>query len=199
MAREIEIKCKLHNKAVTLEALKKLGIKLEKPKKQHDVVFGRSGAIENGPDSDWLRIRTEDDAKVIFTLKRPVIGHLDSIEHETIVENADELEAIIKLLGFELYSDLTKIRRKGKYGDIEVCIDEVSGLGEFIEAELIMEHDSDHAEVIGHLWEFFGKLELSKKDEIHEGYDILNRRQQVNDSVSTTSEAGGTKTKKAGS
>lgn len=176
MAREIEIKCRLDDKPAVLKALQELGVELTKPKKQHDVVFGEPGSADNALDANWLRIRTEDDKTVYFTLKRSVVGHLDSIEHETVVENAVELGEIIKLLGFELYSDLTKLRQKGTYGDIEICLDEVPGLGSFIEAELMMAHDSDHDTVVAELWGFFKKLGLNKDTEVHEGYDVLERR-----------------------
>jgi adenylate cyclase class 2 len=115
---------------------------------------------------------------VYFTLKRSVVGHLDSIEHETIVQDAKELEAIIKLMGYELYSDLTKIRQKAKHGEFEICLDEVPNLGTFIEVEKIMHHDADHDMVVDELWDFLQKLGVSKYDEQHEGYDVLERRQR---------------------
>lgn len=176
MAREIEIKVKLQDKSAASAALDRLGVALSEPKKQHDVVFGWPGAKDGALDANWLRIRTENDEKVYFTLKRSVVGHLDSIEHETVVQDAQELRSIIELLGYELYSDLTKIRQKGKFGSIEICVDELPGLGSFIEAELMMEHDSDHDQAVKKLWDFFDKLNLDKADEVHEGYDVLERR-----------------------
>lgn len=174
--REIEIKVRVDNLDDIKQRLDKLAVTLSKQITQHDVVFCLPGSQDNALDANWLRIRTENDTKIYFTLKRSVVGHLDSIEHETEVGDAVQLEAIIRDLGFEQYSDLTKIRQKGRYGDIEICVDEVPGLGTFIEAELIMEHDSDHDEAVARLWEFFKSLGLDKKDEIHEGYDVLERR-----------------------
>jgi adenylate cyclase class 2 len=126
--REIEIKVRITDPTQTLAALEQQGIQLGKPKKQHDVVYSRPGALDNDPAENWLRVRTENDAKVIFTLKRSVTGELDSIEHETVVEDATELTAIISYLGYELFSDLTKIRRKAQHGGLEICFDEVPGL-----------------------------------------------------------------------
>lgn len=103
------------------------------------------------------------------------MGHLDSIEHEVVVDDAVELENIIKEMGYRLYSDLTKIRRKAKVGDIEVCVDEVPKLGNFIEAEIMMNHDSDHDTAVENLWDLFTKLGISKKEEVHKGYDVLER------------------------
>lgn len=178
MAREIEIKVRLQDKSATLAALAGLGVDLSEPKKQHDVVYAWPGVKDNAPGSVWLRIRTENDKIHTFTLKKQHIGSLDSIEHETNVEDPKELGSIITEMGYELYSDLTKIRQKGKHGDIEVCVDEVPGLGSFIEAELIMEHDSDHDEVVKQLWDFMEELGLDKKDEEHKGYDEMERAQR---------------------
>jgi adenylate cyclase class 2 len=174
--REIEIKARVRDTEQTLAALKKLGVKLSEPKRQHDVVYSRSGAIDNDPGENWLRVRTENDSTVYFTLKRSVTGELDSIEHETIVENAGELTAIIGYLGYELFSDITKIRRKGHYGDIEVCFDEVPKLGTFIEAELLRDEDADYQATADELWALFTKLGIEKSAEETSGYDVLMRK-----------------------
>ena len=174
--REVEIKVRLENVESLISKLVKKGVELGEPKKQHDVVFGEPGAADNHLNSNWLRVRTENDTKVYFTLKRSVQGHLDSIEHETIDDDASELENIIKALGYELYSDLTKIRRKAKIGDIEICVDEVPRLGSFIEAEKMVEHDSDHDTVVAELWELLESFDISKNDEVLEGYDVMERK-----------------------
>lgn len=177
--REIEIKARVADKAKTLTAIQKLGIALSEPIKQHDVVYSRPGAGDNDPGENWLRIRTENDAKVIFTLKRSVTGELDSIEHEVTVDSAEELAAIISYLGYELFSDLTKIRQKGHLGELEVCFDEVPGLGTFIEVEKLCAEDVDISEVTNELWRLFEQLEITKADEETSGYDVLMRKQEA--------------------
>jgi adenylate cyclase class 2 len=176
--REVEIKVKLNDIKKLETKLIEKGVVLGDSIKQHDVVFGEPGAVDNHLNANWLRIRTENDSKVYFTLKRSIEGHLDSIEHEVVVDDSVELENIIKNLGFELYSDLTKIRRKAKIGEIEICVDEVPDLGNFIEAEKIVEYDSNHDEVVLELWRLLESFGLSNIDEVHEGYDVLERRQR---------------------
>lgn len=176
--REIEIKAAVQDVSKLKEALQEKGIKLGNAVKQHDVVFSMPGAADNAFNANWLRIRNEDDTITTFTLKRSVYGHLDSIEHETIVDNAKELESIINYLGYELYSELTKIRQKAKHGDIEICVDKVPGLGDFIEAEMLMANDADHDDVVAQLWELLTSLGISKDDEEHLGYDVLERKKR---------------------
>lgn len=173
--REIEIKARVADSSKTLAALNNLGVILGTPLKQHDVVYSRPGAIDNDPGENWLRIRTENDAKVVFTMKRSVTGELDSIEHEVVVDNADEITAIIKYLGYELFSDLTKIRQKATHGELEICFDIVPELGTFMEVEKLCAENADYDTVASELWEFFEKIGITKADEETHGYDIMMR------------------------
>jgi adenylate cyclase class 2 len=174
--REIEIKARVKDKNKTLATLEKLGIRLGVPKKQHDVVYSRPGAKDNDPGENWLRVRTENDKKIIFTLKRSVTNELDSIEHEVVVDSGAELTAIIGWLGYELFSDLTKVRQKAKFGDIEICLDEVPDLGIFIEAEKLCPDNADYQTVAKELWGLFARLNISKSQEETSGYDVLIRK-----------------------
>lgn len=174
--REIEIKARVTDKAKLIEKLISAGIALGKPLKQHDVVYARPGAINGDPDENWLRIRTENDEKHIFTLKRSMTGELDSIEHEVTVDNDNEMRAIIKYLGYELFSDLTKIRQKAKLDDVEICLDEVPELGTFIEAEMICGEDENATAVQEKLWDLLESFGISRADQETSGYDIMMRR-----------------------
>ena len=42
---------------------------------------------------------------------------------------------ILGLLGFEKIVEVHKTRRKMKYNDYEICVDDVHGMGNFIEVE----------------------------------------------------------------
>jgi adenylate cyclase class 2 len=103
---------------------------------------------------------------------------LDSIEHEIVVSDGEVLERMLRQLGNELYSDLTKTRQKGKSGDIEICLDTVKGLGTYIEAEKMCTDDADYETVAAELWEFLTKLGVTKKDAEPLGYDVLLKRQK---------------------
>ena len=64
-----------------------------------------------------------------------------------------------------------KKRRKCRYNEYEVCLDEVEGLGNFIEVEKITEGEG---EVIQReLFNFLMKLGVNKEDKIEQGYDTL--------------------------
>lgn len=180
--REIEIKARVGSTAKFIARLEAEGIPVSEPAQQRDEVFGLIGVAGESDNSEpWLRIRTETKAgvtKYIYTLKKSVTNQLDSIEHETEVENADELRQIILHSGFTPYSDVTKTRRKAKINDVEICIDIVDGLGEFVEAEKLTSEDADYEQVAGELRELLKSLGISEGSEVTDGYDVMMKQLQ---------------------
>ena len=71
----------------------------------------------------------------------------------------------------------SKTRCKGKYNDWEVCIDEVPGLGDFIEVEKLTE-DGDSEAIQKSLFEFLQTLGVTEADREHFGYDVIMWKEQ---------------------
>ena len=103
-------------------------------------------------------------------------GQLDSIERETEVGDPDIMIAIVKELGFVPFSDVSKTRQTGKLNDIEVCIDSVEGLGDFMELEQLADENADPAAITDDLWRIMAELGISCQDEVTDGYDILMKK-----------------------
>lgn len=179
--REIEVKAKISSVQSIIDVLAAQKVIVTEPVTQHDRVYGQTG-VEDTSDNTaaWLRIRSETkqgSAKHIFTLKRSVTSQMDSIEHETEIADPVELEAIIGQLSFSLYSDLTKTRQKAHMGDIEICIDSVDGLGDFVEVEKLTDESADYDAVAAELWQVLERLGAQRQDEVTDGYDVLmNKR-----------------------
>lgn len=173
--QEIEVKVRLRDLSATLLQLKNAGVVLSKPKEQHDVVYclPENRHKANDPSVNWLRVRTQDSSIVFFTLKRSVEGNLNSIEHETVVENAQELEAMLTYMGYVVFSDLVKIRRTGMYKGIEVCLDEVPPLGSFLELEKMSSDTVDGARVQAELLSMLEEIGIDYQERIELGYDEL--------------------------
>jgi len=173
--REIEVKVRLNDIDDALEKLRTAGVTLSGVKEQHDVVYclPADKIKENNPDINWLRIRTENKSTVYFTLKRSVSGSLDSIEHETTVASAEELEAMLHYMGYVVFSDLVKIRRTGHVGDIELCLDEVPPLGAFIELEKLCDESADGVQVEKELMSTVDSLGIAYGERMTKGYDEL--------------------------
>ncbi len=183
--REIEIKVRLQDKEGLLAALAAKGVVLSEPVHQRDQVFGLPGeAGGDGNTAPWLRVRTEthgqgenETKRTLFTLKRSVTGQLDSIEHETEVGDPDVMIAIVKELGFVSFSDVSKTRQTGKLNDVEVCIDSVEGLGDFMELEQLADEGADPVTIVNGLWREMAELGISSRhDEVTDGYDILMKK-----------------------
>ena len=175
--REIEIKARLTNVDSVLDAIAGRGGNLSAAVTQRDRVYGLPGTPGASANTDpWLRIRTQtqgDSTKYLFTLKRSITNQLDSIEHETEVADDEELKSIIEQLDFVPYSDLTKTRRTAKLGVIEVCIDHIEQLGDFIELEKLTAEDVVYGDVIDELWNILDSLGVPRSDELTDGYDVL--------------------------
>lgn len=170
--REIEIKARVTSKEQLFESLHTRGIALSDPIKQHDEVWYEPGAPIGTIGKNTLRIRTQNDTTSIFTLKQTVAA-LDKIEHETTIDNAEQMRAIIMLMHYIPYSALTKVRRKATVGDIEICVDEVEGLGTFIEAEKLCANNADGDATRDELWELLSTIGISKANQVTKGYDVL--------------------------
>lgn len=176
--REIEIKAKIENLESIHSALQQQGVALSEPVSHHDVVWGVPGKVR-GNNSPWLRLRTErkgDAERYLFTLKRSMTGQLDSLEYETEVDNPEAVQGIVKELGFVLYSDITKTRRKAHLDDKEICLDSVDGLGDFIELEKLTSDDADYQAVEDELWTIMRSFGISRENEVTIGYDVMINR-----------------------
>lgn len=180
--REIEVKARIEDKITLLDALKTGNVTLSEPITQRDQVFGIEGA-PGGDDQSrpWLRIRTEtkgSTTKQIFTLKKSVTSQLDSIEHETEIADEKELAKIIEHIGFTPYSDSTKTRQKAQLGEIELCLDSVNELGDFVEAEKLTSEEVDIDEVINELWDVLEQFGVTRGQQVTDGYDVMLRKSQ---------------------
>lgn len=168
--REVEVKAKLSDESGLVKRLQELGCIFSEPVNQKDLIYGKDvSSVEKflvGPD--FLRIRIVNDTKALFTYKYHVERGRDMnsapIEHELGIDSAKEMEAIIALMGYVEAARVEKTRRKTKYNKWEICIDEVKGLGAFVEVEEMAENDADIPAVHVHLREFLQSVGVPEED-----------------------------------
>ena len=175
--REIEIKARVQDLSQLKKSLESQAVVFGPPLKQHDTVYNEPGGKTATPGYNFLRVRTENDVLSTFTLKQTV-KDLDKIEHETVIDQPEEMKTMIELMHFELFSDLTKIRQKAKYQGYEICLDSVEGLGDFIEIEKLTAGDADGDAVRDEMWRVLEALGVGRDGEVKKGYDILMREKQ---------------------
>ncbi len=181
MRQEIEVKAKVGNLEAVAEKLRSLGCEISEPAIQDDTIFvNYTSAYDeavSGEGMNFLRIR-KSKGKILFTIKQPQSNELDCLEREVEVNDAQEMEEAILLLGYHEAVQVYKIRRKANYNGYEICLDDIRGLGTFVEIEKIAENEN--AEMVQEeLFNFLESLGVKREDRITNGYDTLVYRKTM--------------------
>lgn len=171
---EIEVKFRIKNLQDLEQKLGDRGCILSDPIKQHDTVYSKAGdtSVWEGMKEGYIVIRIRRENKgAIFTLKQQRTNELDNIEYETKIDDPEALHQSLLLLGFKPEVEVKKIRRKGKLGEDEICLDEVEELGGFVELERLTNDSADPKKVAEELYKKLELLGVSRNDEEKRGYD----------------------------
>lgn len=175
--REIEIKLKVKDLDALEKKLVESGCIFSEPIRQEDVIYSsapNTGArfAEAHEGHVAIRIRKQGN-KAEFTLKQQKSNEMDNIEHETEVKDPEAIHGILEVLGWKPQLEVKKIRKKGKLGNYEVCLDRVDRLGDYVEIEKMTDHDDNPEEVRKELFLAIKPFGLSEVDEETKGYDTL--------------------------
>ena len=132
-----------------VERLEKIGARGQAARQQNDHYYAHPGR-DFAVTDEALRIR-EDDQDVRLTYKGPLIDDVAKtrLELETGIESAEVGGTILQALGFCLVRVVAKQRRPFELQwqglPVEAVIDQVTGLGEFVELETISDVDGHQA------------------------------------------------------
>lgn len=173
--KEVEVKARIRDRATFLAALEGAGITLGPPTRQEDRIYAEPDvvvfpAVHAG--KNFLRIRIQGE-RIIFTLKSPVTGHQDKIEYEVDVTDADEMDRLIRQLHFYEYVRVGKTRQIAHAGGYELCLDEIDGVGTFVEVEKLVAEDADSLAIQEELFQFLETLGINRADRELMPYDLL--------------------------
>jgi len=138
---EIEIKVKIEGFEEIKGKLFKYG-KFKKSIKQIDeyyIPYHRDFFAQKPHPTEWLRIRINPD-KVVFEYDRSINKKADgeqecAEEYETEIFQPDEFRKILGFLNFKKVITVDKKREYWDCGDFEISLDDVDGLGFFVEVE----------------------------------------------------------------
>jgi adenylate cyclase, class 2 len=171
MKLEIEVKAKVNDFEELKNKLKELGCVLSEPTIQDDYIYNKKGInLKEKKDTPVLRIRQQGE-KILFTLKKNRNNELDCIEKELEIKDKNIMEDIFVLLDYEKTVEVHKKRIKTNYKEYEICLDEVDGLGSFIEVEKLSDEDGE--KIQNELFDFLETLGISKSNRVFQGYDTL--------------------------
>jgi adenylate cyclase class 2 len=171
--KEVEIKFKAGDLESLKTKLEALGFVLKAPLKQEDIIFipEDEPTVPVRAGINVLRIRKQSGEARLTLKQSDKNNHLSKLEHEIKIFDAEVAEKIITCLKFKEMARVQKIRTTAKNQEYEVCLDEVEGLGNFIEVEKIT--DEDPQEVQARMLEFVRTLGIDPANRVHFGYDIL--------------------------
>jgi len=89
-------------------------------------------------------------------------------EIETMLTDADEMASILERLGYDPAATVEKDRERYAYRELVVTLDDVAGLGEFVEVEIETETDLDTAREAA--FDVLRDLDLDPADQIRTSY-----------------------------
>jgi adenylate cyclase class 2 len=176
--REVEVKFTISNPAAATSALAARNIILAEPIFQDDQAFAPVGWSfgDSKLGVTFLRLRTVD-GRHWFTLKEPGANAQDCLEHETEVLDRAQMHQAILRMGYWATVRVAKFRRTGRHGEVSLCLDEVEGVGTFLELERMVPDDAPAAVVQEELAAFVASLGIEAV-RTAETYDTLVRAAQ---------------------
>lgn len=136
---EIEIQVSVKNIQDLLKFLKKKA-KFKYQTRQVDRYFtpAHRNFTTAKPINEWLRLRNSE-GKFSINYK---CWHRDEQgkgqfcdEFETAIEDIEKMEKIFEVLDFKLVAEVDKTRQVWDFKNYEIAIDQVKGLGDFVEVE----------------------------------------------------------------
>jgi adenylate cyclase class 2 len=172
---EVEVKYRIDDAGALIAALADHGIGLGLPVEQDDQAYApadwRYGDSKLGVC--FVRLRTQAGCH-LFTLKRPVDNELACVEHETEVADRYAMHLAVLAMGFRPTVRIVKTRRTAQVGELCVCLDEVDGVGSFLELERMVDANVAATAAQAELAAFVAELGV-KANRTDQTYDSLIR------------------------
>ena len=140
-------------------------------KRQIDTVFLLPEQVDAPivPGSKIIRVRdvlnpeTGELRHSLMTLKVEGQTKLVSDEYEFAVDDGNAARQMLTALGWQEIVTIDKVRLESKTEDYTICIDEVAGLGLFIELEVLTEDGADVKNIQQQMRNFLKSLDIDGK------------------------------------
>ncbi len=133
---EIEIKAYCPDMNSVKNLLQDLGAEFIKKCVEKDIYFNHPGR-DFGETDEALRLR-DVSGQTTLTYKGSKLSRNSKarVEEETVVEDFESMKTILINLGFTDSGNVEKKREYFKFDGIEICLDRVKSLGDFVELEI---------------------------------------------------------------
>lgn len=175
---EIEVKYRIPDTEALLLALKSRNIHLSEPTHQDDQAYAPNGWQfgDSKLGVSFVRLRTVN-GRHWFALKQPTINAQSCLEYETEVAEREPMHHAILQMGFYATVRVAKARRTATVDDIALCLDELEGVGTFLELERMVPDGVSAEAVQAELAGFVSDLGVAA-ERTEETYDSLVRAVQ---------------------
>ena len=156
---EIEIKSYCDDHGAVIKKLLVLGARHGGTRTERDLYLNHPSR-DFGKTGEALRLRQIND-NVILTYKGPRLSTASKTrrEEEVVVAEFESLLTVFKLLGFTPSGTVNKERDIFMLGEIEICIDRVEGIGNFVELEM---KGTEYERIEKELFKLAGDLGLNR-------------------------------------
>lgn len=166
---EIELKFPLLNPKELIQKLNKIAKPEQQNIFQKDIYFvpAHRNFLAKKKVNEWLRIRETKD-KITLNYKNWYPDGLHCKEFETKIEDITALKKIFESLDFKEIVVVEKMRNIWIYKEVEIAIDDVKGLGSFIELEAKSNLDFEEAKKL--LYDILKELKAETGEQDFRGY-----------------------------
>jgi adenylate cyclase class 2 len=146
---EIELKVRVTDLTPVRTRLADLGATMTERTREHDVYYNAPHR-DFGSTDEALRVRYSD-GRTIMTYKgakRPDFKFKAREELNVTIEDGEIFEQVLIRLGFRKTAVVEKRREYYRYENASIALDDVQGLGSFVEIELAGAETAENAERI---------------------------------------------------
>lgn len=178
--REVEVKYHVDDLEALLVALKARGIELSHPVYQDDQAYAPDG-WQYGDSKlgvSFVRLRTVD-GRHYFALKQPGENAQACLEYETEVADRAAMQGAILHMGYHPTVRVAKTRRMATLEHCSLFVDDLDGVGAFLELERIVPDDIPAEAIQAELATFVASFGVAAV-RTDETYDSLVHAAQVN-------------------
>lgn len=176
MAIEVEIKLKIRDRQALAAKLTELGFRPGRLLRETDVYF-RAKHHDFAERDEALRVRETEDLETgektaQLNFKGPKLddASMTRREMETNVGDGGTVRAILEQIGFTPVIPVEKVRNYFHRGRLTACVDQVTGLGEFLELEILTESEEGRSAALTEIEEVLRQIGHSMEDTIRISY-----------------------------
>lgn len=146
--REVEVKFRVNDVESLLAALRARRIELSEPFFEDDQAYAPDGWKfgDSKLGVSFTRLRTVGE-RYFFALKEPAQNPQDCLEFETEIADREAMHGAILRMGFQPTVRVVKTRRMATLKECLLCVDNLEGVGGFLELERMVPDDDDAGRV----------------------------------------------------